>query len=177
VSSPPPPFLSFFLSSLVPFFCLTAPQAFSRPDRVLCRPARADAVKAGRSSAATPPGAPAFTAIEHDSRLDGSGSMGTPVCYYLQRALFRSRMCFRQVLLRSPLARAIIASTYIRQLRSGLPRCCLHGRSRRRMGLILMTADWQRAQSAMPCDSHTSDLPDTPDWGGVGTQRTVDVIE
>jgi hypothetical protein len=53
----------------------------------------------------------------------------------------------------------------------------LHGRSRRRMGLILMTADWQRAQSAMPCDSHTSDLPDTPDWGGVGTQRTVDVIE
>jgi hypothetical protein len=30
----------------------TAPQAFFRPDRVLSRPARADAVKAGRSSAA-----------------------------------------------------------------------------------------------------------------------------
>ena len=29
------------------------------------------------------------------------------------------------------MARAIVASTYIRQLRSGLPRCCLHGRSRR----------------------------------------------
>jgi hypothetical protein len=64
-------FFSFFLS-LPPFFCSTAPQAFFRPDRVLSRPARADAVKAGRSSAATPPGAPAFTAIEHDGRLDGS---------------------------------------------------------------------------------------------------------
>jgi hypothetical protein len=58
------------------------------------------------------------------------------------------------------MARAIIASTYIRQLRSGLPRCCLHGRSR---------------QFAMRTHSHTSDLPDTPDWG-VETQRTVDVI-
>ena len=36
------------------------------------------------------------------------------------------------------MARAIIASTYIRQLRSGLPRCCLHGRSRRRDGAHLL---------------------------------------
>ena len=36
------------------------------------------------------------------------------------------------------MARAIVASTYIRQLRSGLPRCCLHGRSRRWDGTQLM---------------------------------------
>jgi len=32
-------------------------------------------------------------------------------------------------------ARAMIASTYIRQLRFGLPQCCMHGLSRGRMGL------------------------------------------
>ena len=32
-----------------------------------------------------------------------------------------------------------------------------------------------KRRSAMRTHSHTSDLPDTPDWG-VGTQRTVDVI-
>ena len=32
-----------------------------------------------------------------------------------------------------------------------------------------------KRRSAMRAHSHTSDLPDTPDWG-VGTQRTVDVI-
>src|SRR5215831_17112188 len=36
------------------------------------------------------------------------------------------------------MARAIIASTYIRQLRSSLPRCCLHGRSHRRDGAHLL---------------------------------------
>jgi hypothetical protein len=71
---PPIPslYLSFFLSPL--------PLSFVRPRRRLssaptayCRGRRAQmAVKAGRSSAATPPGAPAFTAIEHDGRLDGS---------------------------------------------------------------------------------------------------------
>jgi hypothetical protein len=29
------------------------------------------------------------------------------------------------------MSRAMIASAYIRQLRSGLPLCCMHGRSRR----------------------------------------------
>ena len=32
-----------------------------------------------------------------------------------------------------------------------------------------------KCQFAKQTYSHTSDLPDTPDWG-VGTQRTVDVI-
>jgi len=35
------------------------------------------------------------------------------------------------------MSRAIIASAYIRQLRSGLPLCCMHGRSRRKDGAHL----------------------------------------
>ena len=38
---------------------------------------------------------------------------------------------FQQVQRRCPWARATIASPYIRQLRYGLPLCCMHGRSRR----------------------------------------------
>ena len=45
--------------------------------------------------------------------------------------------CFLAGLATRSMARAIIASTYIRQLRSGLPRCCLHGQSRRRDGAHL----------------------------------------
>jgi hypothetical protein len=57
MSSPPALFLHFFLSVPPPFLLFDrAAGAFFRPDRVLSRPARADAVKAGRSSAATPPG-------------------------------------------------------------------------------------------------------------------------
>ena len=33
-----------------------------------------------------------------------------------------------------------------------------------------------KCQFAKRTHSHTSNLPDTPDWGCVGTQRTVDVI-
>src|SRR6516162_1387966 len=47
------------------------------------------------------------------------------------------------------MARAIIASTYIRQLRSGLPRCCLHGRSRRRDGAHL--CDGRLASANLRC--------------------------
>jgi hypothetical protein len=71
---PPPPLFLFFLPSW-PFSCSTAPQAFSRPDRIFAGPARADAVKAGRFfSGHHPLEGLAFTAIEHDGRLDGSGS-------------------------------------------------------------------------------------------------------
>ena len=41
-----------------------------------------------------------------------------------------------------PMARAMVASTYIRLLRSGLPSCCLHGRSRRWDGAQLMNGRW-----------------------------------
>jgi hypothetical protein len=138
MSSPPPPFsfLSFFP---VPFFCLTAPQAFSRPDRALSQAGARRCCQGWPLFSGHPSGAPAFTAIEHDGRLDGSGSMTLlsviyPLC---QHALFRSRMLLSAGLATKSMARAIIASTYIRQLRSGLPRCCLHGRSRRRDGTHL----------------------------------------
>src|SRR5262249_40810419 len=79
VKSPAP--FSFFVSS--------CPLSLVRPRRRLSpaptayrrRPARADAVKAGASSAATTPRGPAFTAIEHDGRLDGSGVDYTRVIY------------------------------------------------------------------------------------------------
>src|SRR5262245_11921251 len=63
--SPPPPFLLFDRAAgfLPP-----------RPRIVAGRRAQM-AVKAGPSSAATPSGAPAFTAIEHDGRLDRSGRL------------------------------------------------------------------------------------------------------
>src|SRR5262244_1685603 len=47
------------------------------------------------------------------------------------------------------MARAMVASTYIRQLRSGLPRCCLHGRSRRGDGTHLW--DGRSASADLRC--------------------------
>ena len=167
MSSPPRLFSIFFL----PVLSLVRPRRRLSPaPTAYCRrPARADAVKAGRSSAATPSGGLAFTAIEHDGRLDGSGRLRSCCLFYpvfvSARALFRSRMFFGRPLLRSPWPRAIIASTYIRQLRSGLPRCCLHGRSRRRDGAHLSNGRLALCQFAMRTHSHTSDLPDTTDWG------------
>src|SRR5262249_37961713 len=69
-----------------------------------------------------------------------------------------------------PRARAIIASTYIRQLRSGLPRCCLHGRSRRRDGAHLLNGIL--ASANLRC-GHTATHPTCPTHptGVVGTQR------
>src|SRR5215831_21255470 len=56
-------------------------------------------------------------------------------------------------------ARAIVASTYIRQLRSGLPRCCLHGRSRRRDGAHL--SNGRLASANLRCGL-TATLPTCP---------------
>ena len=170
MSSPPTPsfYLSFFLCplSLVrPRRRLSpAPTAYSqgRHAQMLSR-------LAASSAATTLWGASAFTAIEHDGRLDGSGVDYTPV-YYLSVSRVSAHYsdngcCFLAGLATKSMARAIIASTYIRQLRSGLPRCCLHGRSRRRDGTHLSDGRSARCRSAMRTYSHTSDLPDTPDWG------------
>jgi hypothetical protein len=145
MSSPPHPFFfSFFLSrvSLVrPRRRVSlAPTAYCR------RPARAGCVKAGRFSAATV--RLGLYTTEHDGRLDGSGRLHSYLIFSSSTCrrgviVFRSRMLFLAGLATRSMARAIVASTYIRQLRSGLPRCCLHGRSRRWMGLIFGTAYWQ----------------------------------
>jgi hypothetical protein len=60
---------------------LTAPQAFSRPDRVLSQAGARRCCQGWPLFSGHPSGAPAFTAIEHDGRLDGSGVDYTPVCY------------------------------------------------------------------------------------------------
>src|SRR5262245_6285419 len=57
------------------------------------------------------------------------------------------------------MARAMFASTYIRQLRSGLPRCCLHGRSCRRDGAHL--SDGRLANADLRC-GHTATHPTRP---------------
>src|SRR5262245_12907054 len=159
---------AFFLSFFLPVLSLVRPRRRLSPaPTAYCRrPVRADAVKAGRSSAATPSGGLAFTAIEHDGRLDGSGRLRSCCLFYpvfVSARVIPIADVFWQALLRSPWPRAIIASTYIRQLRSGLPRCCLHGRSRRRDGTHLSDGRSASCRSAMPTYSHTSDLPDTPD--------------
>jgi hypothetical protein len=56
--------------------------------------------------------------------------------------------------MRNPMAEP---QAHIRQLRSGLPLCCLHGRSRRcRTGLIFVTADGE-TKVENPHNSHSSE--------------------
>jgi hypothetical protein len=90
--------LSIFLSSCcVPLSLVRPRRRLSPAPTAYCRrPARADAVKAGRFfSGHHPPGGLGFTAIEHDGRLDGSGGSITLLSViYLSRvsasaALFR----------------------------------------------------------------------------------------
>ena len=54
-------------------------------------------------------------------------------------------------------ARAMIASTYIRQLRSGLPQCCMHG-----LSLVRDGANLGDGTLAKQTSSHTSDPPTHP---------------
>jgi hypothetical protein len=143
---PPTPLFLFFLP--VPrFSCSTAPQGFSRPRPRIVAGRRAQGVS--RLAAFQRPPSGGLYTTEYDGRLDGSGRLHS----YL---IFSSSTCRRRCycipitdviflagLATRSMARAIVASTYIRQLRSGLPRCCLHGRSRRWMGLIFGTAYWQ----------------------------------
>ena len=172
---PPTPLFLFFLP--VPrFSCSTAPQGFSRPRPRIVAGRRAQGVSRLAAFQRPPSGLGLYT-TEHDGRLDGSGRLHS----YL---IFSSSTCRRGVLLYSDhgcyflaglatrsMARAIVASTYIRQLRSGLPRCCLHGRSRRWMGLIFGTAYWQ-----VPiCDvgQQPRIRPARHTRRGVGTQRVI----
>src|SRR6516165_1763664 len=66
----------FFLTSHFP--TSTAPQAFPRPDRGKARPARADAVKTGRFSAATR--RLGLYSIEHDGTMAANVARRGPQC-------------------------------------------------------------------------------------------------
>src|SRR5262245_20680612 len=130
-------FLSFFpeLSLVRPRRRLSpAPTAYCR------RPARADAVKAGRFFSGHPSGPRPLQQSSTTAGLMGRGRLHS--CCYLSVSRVSAHYsdngcCFLAGLATKSMARAIIASTYIRQLRSGLPRCCLHGRSCRRDGTHL----------------------------------------
>src|SRR5262245_17218442 len=82
---PPPRLFSIFLPSFLSFLLFDRAAGFLPPRPPYGRrPARADAVKAGRFfSGHHPLGALAFTAIEHDGRLDGSGSITLLTVIYL----------------------------------------------------------------------------------------------
>src|SRR5262245_16430537 len=175
MSSPPAaPLFLFFLSSEA-FSSSTAPQAFPSPRPQDAAPARAGCVKAGRFSAATV--RLGLYTTEHDGRLDGFGRFLLS-CYLsviVSARVIPITNVLSAGLATKSMARAMFASTYIRQLRSGLPRCCLHGRSCRRDGAHL--SDGRLANADLRC-GHTATHPTCPTHptGGVGTQRNVDVI-
>ena len=135
-------FLSFFLA---PFSSSTARRKLSLAPTAGCCRRRAQGVSRLAAFQRPPSGLGLYT-TEHDGRLDGFGRFLLS-CYLsvivLARALFRSRMCFRQVLLRSPWR---VRCSH--QLISGSsdPACqgaaCMDDRAGG-MGLIFRTADWQ----------------------------------
>jgi hypothetical protein len=137
----------FFLPRSSLFSCSTR-KAFPRPDRRMLPPARTACVKAGRFSAATV--RLGLYTTEHDGRLDGSGRLHSCLLFAGPVIPITDVGFFLAGLATKSMARAIIASTYIRQLRSGLPRCCLHGRSRRRDGAHLSNGILASAWSAPP---------------------------
>jgi hypothetical protein len=143
-----------------PFFCSTAPQAFFCPDRRFPTPTRAEAVTAGRRSAIaahSDVSRPRLDSFEHGGRL---GRVGIILAAHrpcpqeieyprlnrehptdikqLPTSVDPPRVeRVQQVQRRCPWAHAMIASPYIRQLRYGLPLCCMHGRSREKDGAHL----------------------------------------
>ena len=177
MSSPQRPSFSFSSFFVSPISLVRPRRRLSPAPTAYCRGRRAQmAVKAGRSSAATPPGPRPLQRSSTTAGLIGRVDYSCLLPYpsSCQRWLFRSRIVLSAGLATKPMARAMFASTYIRQLRSGLPRCCLHGRSRRRDGTHLW--DGRLASANLRC-GHTATHPTRPTHRtGVGTQRTVDVI-
>jgi hypothetical protein len=178
MSSPPHPFsfLSFFLC---PLSLVRPRRRLSPAPTAYCRGRRAQmAVKAGRSSAATPPG---LRPLQQSSTTADLmvGSITTPVRYLSvfvsARALFRSRMLLSAGLLRGPWR---VRCSH--QLISGSsdPACqgaaCMDDRAGG-MGLIFGTADRQVPICDWVLQPHIRPARHTRDWG-VGTQRSFDVI-
>ena len=140
-----PLFLLFFLFFLGPPLSLVRPRRrLSLAPTAGCCRRRAQGVSR-LAAFQRPPSGSAFTRPSTTAGLMGSVDCSCPVTYpsACQRALFRSRMCFRQVLLRSPWR---VRCSH--QLISGSsdPACqgaaCMDDRAGG-MGLIFLTADWQ----------------------------------
>ena len=149
MSSPPTPlssFLTFFLSLFLLALLFDRAAGFLPPrPRIVAAGARRFC-QGWPLFSGHPSGAPAFTAIEHDGRLDGSGRF-TPVCYFRTSGVSARYSdhgcCLRQVLLRGPWR---VRCSH--QLISGSsdPACqgaaCMDDRAGG-MGLIFRTADRQ----------------------------------
>ena len=177
MSSPPPPF-SIFLSSCPPFLLFDRAAGFFPPRPRIVAGRRAQILsRLAALQRPHPPGTPAFTAIERDGRFDGSGRLHSCLLFirlrssarYSDGGCFFGRPCYEvhgacdnrinlypaapirlaKVLLAWTIAQEGWGSSFERQI--------------------------GKCQFAIRFYSHTSDLPDTRDWG-VGTQRTVDVI-
>jgi hypothetical protein len=186
VKSPRAPFsfLSYLLSDALPPFLLFGRAAGFLPPRpcIPCIVAGRRAQMLSRLAALQrphPPGASAFTAIEHDGRLDGSGRLITPVCY-LSLSVFVSarvisitdvafgRSCYE---VHGPCDNRInlYPAAPIR-----LAKVLLAWTIAQEMGLIFRTADWHFANlRCAPTATHPT--RPTHDWA-VGTQHTVDII-
>jgi hypothetical protein len=155
------------LSEVISFCLSPAERHPSVPIRNLSRPSRAGPVKNGRRadrSTCRLISRPLLEWPEHEGRLGRVGiaarraclqEIGPPRIYrehptdinQLSISAVRPVRVERvqQVQRRCPWARAIIASPYIRQLRYGLPLCCMHGRSREKDGAHLHNGRLARA--------------------------------
>src|SRR5215471_18969911 len=104
MSSPPTPLFLFFLPDL----SLVRPRRrlSPAPTAVLSQGGARRCCQGWPLLQRPPFGAPAFTAIEHDGRLDGSGSITLLSVIYLSRVSARitpiTDVAFWQALLRSP---------------------------------------------------------------------------
>jgi hypothetical protein len=168
--SSPLPHLSSFLSS----FPSSLPLSFVRPRRRLssaptayCRGRRAQMLS--RLAALQRPPLWGLRPLQQSSTTAGlMGRSINPVCYL---SVFVSALSAG--LATKSTARAMFASTYIRQLRSGLPRCCLHGRSRRRDGTHLW--DGRSASADLRCGP-TATHPTRPTHPRLGCRNSADAI-
>ena len=166
VKPPAPLFLLLFFLRVPHFSCSTAPQAFSRPDRVLSRPARADGCQGWPLFSGHPSGASAFTAIEHDGRLDWSGRLLLSVTL----SVFVSALVI-------PITDCAFGRSCYEAHGACDVRINLYPAAPIRLAEVLLAwtiaqEGWDsslgrqigKCQFAMRTYSHTSDPPDTPDW-------------
>ena len=180
MSSPPTPFFfSFFFPC--PFLLFDRAAGFLPPRPRIVAGRRAQMLSSlAALQRPHPPGGSAFTAIEHDGRLDGSGVDYTPVCYLSVFVSARvisitdvafGRSCYEvhgacdnriNLYPAAPirLAKVLLAWTIAQE----------------GMGLIFGTADRQVPICDSVLQPHIRPARHTRDWG-VGTQRSVDVIE
>jgi hypothetical protein len=142
VKSPPRPF--FYLSFFLSFFLFDRAAGFLPPRPRIVAGRRAQMLsRLAALQRPHPPGAPAFTAIEHDGRLDESGRLRSCLFYpiFVSARVIPMADVFWQALLRSPWR---VRRSHQLISGSSVPACqgavCMDDRAGGR-GLIFLTAD------------------------------------